>query len=98
MMRFRREKREPVSAAREFTVTNPSGFHARPAAAFARKANSFRSEIWLVKDGQRYSGTSVMELMRLNLAQGTTCTLEAHGTDAEEALDAMVQLVASFDD
>ncbi|CAN5605922.1 HPr family phosphocarrier protein [soil metagenome] len=97
-MRFRREKKEPVLITREITVKNPSGIHARPAAELARRANSFRSEICIVKEGERFSATSVMDLMRANLANGGTVTLEAHGTDAEAAIEGMLQVLATFDD
>jgi phosphotransferase system HPr (HPr) family protein len=97
-MIWRREKREPVLVTREIKVTNPSGIHARPAAEFARRANSFRSEIAVVKEGQRFSATSVIDLLRADLANGRTATLEAHGVDAENAVETLVRLLAEFND
>ena len=76
-MRFG-EKRAPVSAKREVHITNKLGLHARPAAEFVKRANSFRSEIWIVKDGKRYSATSLIDILRANLDWGATGTLEAH--------------------
>ncbi|MDQ6764659.1 MAG: HPr family phosphocarrier protein [Verrucomicrobiota bacterium] len=67
--------------------------HARPAAEFARRANSFRSEISLVANGERFSATSLIDIMRAGLGQGATATIEAHGTDAEEAVNAMAKLL-----
>lgn len=68
-----------VSAQREITIVNQMGLHARPAAEFVRKANAFRSEIWLVKEGKRFSATSLIDVMRANLECGATAKLEAHG-------------------
>ena len=94
-MRFG-EKRAPVSAKREVHITNKLGLHARPAAEFVKRANSFRSEIWIVKDGKRYSATSLIDILRANFDWGATGTLEAHGVDAEEALERLQKLLAEF--
>ena len=94
-MRFG-EKRAPVSAKREVRITNKLGLHARPAAEFVKRANSFRSEIWIVKEGKRYSATSLIDILRANLDWGATGTLEAHGVDAEEALERLEKLLAEF--
>ena len=94
-MRFG-EKRAPVSAQRKVRITNELGLHARPAAEFVKRANSFRSEIWVVKDGKRYSAASLIDILRANLDCGATATLEAHGVDAEEALERLEKLLAEF--
>ena len=91
-----REKRTPVSAQREVRISNELGLHARPAAQFVKRANSFRSEIWVVKDGKRYSATSLIDILRANLDCGATATLEAHGVDAEEALEDLEKLLAEL--
>jgi phosphocarrier protein len=88
------EKRAPVSAQREVRVSNELGLHARPAAEFVKRANSFQSEIWIVKDGQKYSAASLIDILRANLDCGATATLEAYGIDAEEALDRLEKLLA----
>jgi phosphotransferase system HPr (HPr) family protein len=91
-----REKRPPVSTRREVRITNKLGLHARPAAQFVKRARSFRSEIWVVKDGKRYSAASLIDILRANLDCGATATLEAHGVDAEEALERLEKLLAEF--
>lgn len=91
-----REKRAPVSTRREVRITNKLGLHARPAAQFVKRARSFRSEIWVVKDGKRYSAASLIDILRANLDCGATATLEAHGVDAEEALERLENLLAEF--
>jgi phosphocarrier protein HPr len=89
-------KRSPISAQREVRITNELGLHARPAARFVKRANSFRSEIWLVKEGRRYSAASLIDVLRANLDCGATAILEAHGVDADEALDDLEKLLAEF--
>jgi phosphotransferase system HPr (HPr) family protein len=91
-----RKKRAPISAQREVRITNELGLHARPAAQFVKRANSFRSEIWLVKEGRRYSAASLIDVLRANLDRGATAVLEAHGVDADEALEDLEKLLAEF--
>ena len=94
-MRFR-EKRAPVLARRDVRITNELGLHARPAAEFVKRAKSFRSEIWIVKDAKRYSAASLIDILRANLDCGAIATVEAHGVDAEEALERLEKLLAEF--
>jgi phosphocarrier protein HPr len=91
-----RHKRAATSAQREVHITNKLGLHARPAAQFVKRVRSFRSEIWLVKEGQRYSASSLIDVLRANLDWGATATLEAHGVDADEALADLEKLLAEF--
>jgi phosphotransferase system HPr (HPr) family protein len=91
-----REKRESISVQREVRITNELGLHARPAARFVKRANKFRSEIWVVREEKRYSATSLIEILRANLDCGATATLEAHGVDANEAIDELEKLLAEF--
>ena len=90
------QKRERVSARREVRITNKLGLHARPAAQFVKRVRSFRSEIWVVKEGKRFSGSSLIDVLRANLDCGTTATLEAHGIDADDALEELEKLLADF--
>jgi phosphocarrier protein HPr len=93
-------KTQPASKSitRDITIVNEMGLHARPAAQFVRRANGFRSEIWLVKDGKRFSAASLIEVMRANVDCGTTVTLEANGPDAETAVERLAQLLREFKD
>src|SRR5213080_2040253 len=88
--------RAEVHATRQIIIMNELGLHARPAAEFVKRANGFRSEIWVVKDGKRYSAASLIDILRANLDCGATATLEAHGVDAEEALERLEKLLAEF--
>jgi phosphocarrier protein HPr len=91
-----RQKRAPVSARREVRVTNKLGLHARPAAQFVKRVRSFRSEIWLVTADGRYSASSLIDVLRANLDCGASATLEAHGVDAEEAVERLEKLLGDL--
>ena len=92
-----RQKRAPVSAQRKVRVSNKLGLHARPAAHFVKHVRVFRSEVWLVTADGRYSASSLIEILRANLDCGATATLEAHGVDAEEAVDRLEKLLGELD-
>jgi phosphotransferase system HPr (HPr) family protein len=77
-------------------ISNKLGLHARPAAQFVKLTRKFRSEIWLVKDGKRFSAASLIDVLRANLDCGATAILEAHGVDADEALEDLEKLLAQF--
>ena len=77
------------------TIVNPLGLHARPAAQLVKLANTFASEIQLVKDGVPVNGKSIMGGMILAAECGSTITVRANGVDAEAAIAALVELVTS---
>jgi len=95
-MMFKR-KRAPVSALREVCIGNKLGLHARPAAHFVKHVRTFRSEIWLVTANGRYSASSLIEVLRANLDCGANATLEAHGVDAEEAVERLQNFLGELD-
>lgn len=94
-------KRKPDKAARascEITIVNELGLHARPAAEFVRRANVFRSDIWIItKSKERFSALSLIEVMRANLNQGAVATLEAVGLDAAEAVAQLAKLIPNLE-
>jgi phosphocarrier protein HPr len=91
-----RHKKARISVQREVRISNKLGLHARPAAQFVKRVRSFRSEIWVVKDSKRYSASSLIDILRANLDCGATATIEAHGVDADEALEELEKLLAEF--
>ena len=80
--------------SREITIVNKLGLHARAAAKFVNLASSFESEILLRRNGQSVNGKSIMGVMMLAAAKGTTLELSAEGSDAENALRQLDALVA----
>jgi len=91
-----RDNRPSITVRRDVRISNELGLHARPAAEFVKKAKHSRSEIWIVKDDKRYSASSLIDVLRANLDYGATATLEAHGVDAEQAIDDLEKLLAEF--
>jgi phosphocarrier protein len=82
-------------AERDVQVRNRLGMHARAAVRFVQIANGYRCEVKVVKDGQEANGKSIMGLLTLVAAHGVTMKLVCEGEDAEQALIALADLVAS---
>lgn len=87
------QKTSGTVVERELTIRNKLGIHARPAALFVKTAGRFMSDITVEKDGNRVSGKSIMGLMTLEGYQGSKLRLRAEGEDAEEAIQALAELV-----
>ena len=85
--------------AREFTILNKLGVHARPAAMFVKVANRFTCDILVEKDGEEVNGKSIMGLMMLAAGCGSKIRVTAQGTSAQEALQEIEKLILSkFDE
>jgi phosphocarrier protein HPr len=80
---------------RQATIVNQEGLHARPAARIVRLASAFAAEITLSKDGMDVNGKSIMGVMMLAAECGSEITIRANGPDAEEAVQALAELVAN---
>jgi phosphocarrier protein len=92
------QQQEVPFATREITIVNQLGLHARPAAEFVRCATQFRSEIYLVRNGERLSARSILEVLMADLNQGQTASIEAYGIDADAAVETLAALVRGFRD
>jgi phosphocarrier protein HPr len=79
---------------RELDILNARGLHARASAKFVKCAESFNAQVTVSRDGQSVPGTSIMGLMMLAAAQGTSIVVSVKGPQAEEAMTALAQLVA----
>ena len=77
----------------EVVILNDPGLHARPASEFVRAASRFRSEIFLVKNGQRVNGKSILGVLMLAAETGARLKIQAHGPDEAEAVAALADLV-----
>jgi len=79
---------------RRVTITNPQGFHMRPQMAFVKLARTFRSTITVCRDDLRVDGKSPMELLLVAATfPPSQLVIEARGTDAAAALDALAAVV-----
>lgn len=82
-----------MAATKTFTVNNKLGIHARPAAQFVKIASRFTCEIRVEKDEEEIDGKSIMGLMMLAAGHGSQLKVTAEGSDEEEALVALEELV-----
>ena len=90
---------ETLSAEREVEIVNRAGMHARPAAEFVKVAGRFACEIRVEKDGLEVNGKSIMGVLMLAAERGSRLRLSARGADAEDAVDALSDLVGrGFED
>ncbi|MGQ0501236.1 MAG: HPr family phosphocarrier protein [Panacagrimonas sp.] len=79
---------------RTVIIVNRLGLHARAAAKLVTLAGRFSCEVRVRKAGREVSGKSIMGVMMLAAAQGSSITLVTEGEDAAAALDALCALVA----
>ncbi len=77
----------------DIEIINKLGMHARAAAKFVKLASEFSSNIEVERDNQRVNGKSIMGVMMLAAAKGSTITLHADGDDAQRAIDALSDLI-----
>ena len=76
-------------------VTNPLGLHARAAARFVHTASGFQSVIRVGRAGREMDGKSIMGILLLAAARGTTLTITAEGPDEATAVASLIALVES---
>jgi phosphocarrier protein HPr len=90
------ERRDPADAiVRVLEIVNKKGLHARASAKFCQTVERFDAAVRVTRGGETVGGTSIMGLMMLGAATGTTITVEATGSEATAAVDALEKLVSS---
>jgi phosphocarrier protein len=80
--------------SRELPIINKRGLHARASAKFVQLVEKFKSDVTVTRNGETVGGTSIMGLMMLAAGIGTSIVVTAKGPDAQEALDAIAQLLS----
>ena len=78
---------------RELTILNRNGLHARPAAEIVKLAAKYKAEITISREDLEVNGKSIMGVMMLAAEQGSTVKVKADGPDAEQAIQAIADLV-----
>ena len=81
--------------SRSVTVVNQLGLHARAAARFVHLATRFDSQVRVGRDSKVMDGKSIMGILLLAAARGTSLTITADGPDEQAAVEALAQLVAA---
>ena len=79
----------------EVAVQNSVGLHARPATFFIQRANEFKSSIWVEKDERRVNAKSLLGVLSLGIVKGTKISIIADGSDEEEAVKTLIDLIES---
>jgi len=79
---------------REVEIINKLGLHARASAKLTQTAGRFESAVWLSRNGRRVNAKSIMGVMMLAAAKGSTIIVETDGPDEEQALSALSSLIA----
>ena len=78
----------------EATIVNKLGLHARPSAKVTQLASKFKCEVWMSKGTRRINAKSIMGVMMLAAGIGSEVVIDTDGEQAQEALDAMLALIA----
>jgi phosphocarrier protein len=88
-----------VKAVRTVEIVNERGLHARASAKFVKLAGGFDAEVTVTRDGQTVDARSIMGLMMLAAGPGSVIEIAAEGSEAQAAVDALVDLVSNrFDE
>ncbi|MEL7060718.1 MAG: HPr family phosphocarrier protein [Acidobacteriota bacterium] len=81
---------------RELEIKNRLGLHARAAAKLVHTTGRFSSEVSIEKDGDEVDAKSILGLLQLGAAQGSQVTVRCEGTDEQEALESVVELIEDY--
>ena len=78
----------------DITITDPVGLHARPAAVLVKTAGRYKAKIQVKYGNKQADARSIIQLLGLGVRQGSSVTVVAEGADAEEALSAVLSVLA----
>jgi phosphocarrier protein len=81
--------------SQQVTLVNQLGMHARAAAKFVHLATRFAARVRVGREQREMDGKSIMGILLLAAARGSTITITAEGSDERDAVDALVALVQS---
>lgn len=74
-------------------IVNETGLHARPAGVFVKTASKFSSDISIEFNGSSINAKSIMNILSLGLKKGDEITISANGSDENDAVEALVNLI-----
>ena len=77
-------------------IINKLGLHARTSAKLTQTASNFKAEVMLERNGRRVNAKSIMGVMMLAAAKGSTIVVDTEGPDEDEALEAILALIADY--
>ncbi len=79
----------------EAEIKNKLGLHARASAKLTQLAGSYPCEVWMERNGRRINAKSIMGVMMLAAGKGATVIIDTEGERADEAMQAMLALIAN---
>lgn len=82
-------------AEKTFNITSDTGIHARPATALVNAAGKFSSDVTLDYKEKSVNLKSIMGVMSLGIPQGAEITIKADGSDAEQAIETLTEVMKS---
>jgi phosphocarrier protein len=77
-------------------IINKLGLHARASAKLTQLASQYPCEVWMSRNGKRINAKSIMGVMMLAAAKGTTVSIETNGEHEEEAMTALLALINDY--
>jgi phosphocarrier protein len=84
---------------RQVEIVNRLGLHARAAAKLVHLTSGYKSRVWLAKDGEEVDAKSILGILLLAAAQGSSVNIKCEGEDEQQAIEAIEQLFADrFDE
>jgi phosphocarrier protein HPr len=83
------------AVVRKLDICNRKGLHARASAKFVQTVEKFDADVRVMRHGEIVGGTSIMGLMMLAAASGTSIIVEATGKEAAEVIEALTTLINS---
>ncbi|MBN1276077.1 MAG: HPr family phosphocarrier protein [Deltaproteobacteria bacterium] len=78
---------------KEFRIGNNLGLHARAAAKIVKLGNQYKSQLFLVKDGQEVDGSSILSILTLSCPKGTEVQARIVGDDSESFMEELGNLI-----
>ncbi|MCF7791096.1 MAG: HPr family phosphocarrier protein [Victivallales bacterium] len=82
---------------KEIEITCKNGLHTRPASRIVKTAKEFESKITVICDGQKASAKSLFKFQLLSLENGKMMTIEAEGSDEEQAVKTLARLIKELE-
>jgi len=80
---------------KEVVIQNQVGLHARPATFFIQKANEYKSSIWVERESRRVNAKSLLGVLSLGITKGLSISIIAEGSDEEQAVNDLVELIST---
>lgn len=81
--------------SKETEIINEMGFHMRPANVFVSAMSKYSSEIFIMFNGNKINGKSIMNIMAACIKKGSKITVECSGADEQAMLDEAIQMIES---